>query len=400
MSGKPVLGPSPYAQRRRYLMLRTAREVVQAILIFAASLHVFARQRGAFAGGEVGGSASSLSLAHAKTVWREAAADPFEAGCCCFTYYFFCVLMGGNSPVAWAAAYAVSCVDNANFQTFLEAVFARFGAPYETTSTIVLGMCAMGLFIFPYIIHGLFLLPLELYAPAYKAAADYKIQPNKAPYSLDRCIGAMVNSVMELVFLGVPYVCTFMMVSVYSKGTQGVVLEGPIPPYSELAWMFVAHILVNEVLFFYAHWAMHCGSLYKNIHKKHHEFTAPFALAALYCHPIEFIVADLVPFTAGFLVFKPHVAFVFVWILGACLGTQTHHSGYRLPWIVGFYDQPDFHDFHHMRFNTCYGNIGFLDALHGTDKMYREHVAKGHARFEAEQVAWEARAAAVQNGSD
>ena len=53
-------------------------------------------------------------------------------------------------------------------------------------------------------------------------------------------------------------------------------------------------------------------------------------------------------------------------IVGACLGTQTHHSGYRLPWIAGFDEQPEFHDFHHMRFNCCYGNIGWLDALHGT----------------------------------
>ena len=185
---------------------------------------------------------------------------------------------------------------------------------------------------------------------------------------------------------------------------------------------------------------------------QHHEFTAPFALAALYAHPIEFVVADLIPFTAGFVLFRPHIFFVFMsaaspptphptpprpplapsprrslfatplpissavpspaahhsspssprWIIGACLGTQTHHSGYRLPWIAGcdhaarprlrrrsfcaalpapcdawpssralrtlsarFDQQPDFHDFHHMRFNCCYGNIGWCDALHG-----------------------------------
>ena len=60
-----------------------------------------------------------------------------------------------------------------------------------------------------------------------------------------------------------------------------------------------------------------------------------------------------------------------------CLGTQTHHSGYRLPWVAAFDEQPDFHDFHHQRFSCCYGNIGWLDALHGTSRPYREAQARG-----------------------
>ena len=76
------------------------------------------------------------------------------------------------------------------------------------------------------------------------------------------------------------------------------------------------------------------------------------------------MVADLVPFTAGFLVFRPHIFFVFMWVVGACLGTQTHHSGYRLPWIAGFDEQPDYHDFHHERCNCFFLTLTVTRTLH------------------------------------
>jgi len=109
----------------------------------------------------------------------------------------------------------------------------------------------------------------------------------------------------------------------------------------------------------------------------------------VHAHPLELFAADLVPFTAGFALFRPHIFFVFLWIVGAALGTQTHHSGYRLPWIAAFDEQPDFHDFHHQRFSCCYGNIGWLDALHGTARPYREAQAAAEARRDKAQARWE-----------
>lgn len=44
---------------------------------------------------------------------------------------------------------------------------------------------------------------------------------------------------------------------------------------------------------YWAHRAMHYGPLYKKIHKLHHEFSAPFGLAAEYAHPIEILVLGM-----------------------------------------------------------------------------------------------------------
>ena len=71
-----------------------------------------------------------------------------------------------------------------------------------------------------------------------------------------------------------------------------------------------------------------------------------------------------------------------VWTVFAVLATQTHHCGYRWPWTPFFDHQPDFHDFHHEKFNTTYGLTGWCDALHGTDKLWNEHLAERNRRIE------------------
>ena len=49
------------------------------------------------------------------------------------------------------------------------------------------------------------------------------------------------------------------------------------------------------------------------------------------------------------------------------------------------------------RFNCCYGNIGWFDIFHGTDKAYREHWRKKAEERAQAQAQWEAKVAELRS---
>lgn len=131
----------------------------------------------------------------------------------------------------------------------------------------------------------------------------------------------------------------------------------------------------------------------------HHEFKQPIALAAGYAHPLEVLIGNTAPLFLHPVVTGAPLSIALLWLVIATISTQTHHSGYRMPWNLGA--QPDFHDFHHCPdgalrlhphrpcslfavsahddgaccassgFRSNFGLLGWLDKLHGTDVAYQ-----------------------------
>ncbi|NXA32106.1 FXDC2 protein, partial [Eudromia elegans] len=125
---------------------------------------------------------------------------------------------------------------------------------------------------------------------------------------------------------------------------------------------------IEEILFYYSHRLAHLPLLYKHIHKKHHEWTAPIGVVSIYAHPVEHILSNTLPVMTGPMIMGSHITSVTVWFSLALLTTSISHCGYHLPLLPS----PEFHDFHHLRFNQCYGVLGLLDYLHGTDTLFRQ----------------------------
>jgi len=220
-------------------------------------------------------------------------------------------------------------------------------------------------FVVFYWTNGLLLMALEHFFA--KRMHSYKVQKELKSHSRPGN-GKLIRNIMVNTCL-VPLIALAIGLSLNFRPT-----DFDVPGPFEMFLSLLAAVAVNEIMFFYGHWMFHANKfLYGNVHKVHHEFKAPCALAAVYCHPFELVVSDFMPLGAGIVLFNTNLYFAATFTAFGVLGTQSHHCGFRWPWIASHGHQPDFHDYHHEKFNCNYGNLGCLDALHATGAGSRHH---------------------------
>ncbi|KAL4962688.1 sterol desaturase family protein [Aspergillus stella-maris] len=127
--------------------------------------------------------------------------------------------------------------------------------------------------------------------------------------------------------------------------------------------LFLASIL-QEIIFYHAHRALHHPYFYRKIHKKHHEFTTPIALAALYAHPIEYVASNILPVALPPYILGSHIVLFWFHLAWALVLAIVAHCGYELPSISKW--NMVVHDMHHEFSRGNYGTIGLCDLIYGT----------------------------------
>uniref|UniRef100_A0A8D3A3V3 Fatty acid hydroxylase domain-containing protein n=1 Tax=Scophthalmus maximus TaxID=52904 RepID=A0A8D3A3V3_SCOMX len=193
----------------------------------------------------------------------------------------------------------------------------------------------------------------------------YRIQVDKNnPVDPAKLRSAMKTVVFNLFFLSGP-----MVVGVYHLTSWRGNPCGPeLPTFHWALTELAIFSIIEEIMFYYSHRLFHHPSFYKHYHKQHHEWTAPIGLICIYAHPLEHVISNMLPVVMGPMVLGSHLATTSLWYCLVLWSTTISHCGYHLP----FLPSPEFHDFHHLRFTNCFGVLGVLDRLHGTDSKFRQ----------------------------
>lgn len=117
------------------------------------------------------------------------------------------------------------------------------------------------------------------------------------------------------------------MMLIFYKITDVLNFSYEIPKISQVLYVCIISLFVEDLYFYIVHRLLHYPILYKHIHKVHHEYIAPFGFAAEYAHPLETIMLGFGT-VIGPLLLTTNYYTVLIWLVIRIYQTVEAHSGY------------------------------------------------------------------------
>jgi len=163
---------------------------------------------------------------------------------------------------------------------------------------------------------------------------------------------------------------------------MGINVDPHLPNVLEVIARYVVAIPLLELFFYSSHRLLHTPWLYQHVHKIHHQFKAPTALASIYAHPFEAFFANALAVIGPAFVTRFHLLAFILAMANGWVGTGLDHSGFN---VFGA-ELAGFHDRHHEFFNCNYGARGWLDTLLGTKKPFDASISRANASSSKKRI--------------
>ncbi|KAL8849306.1 MAG: hypothetical protein Q9221_005716 [Calogaya cf. arnoldii] len=187
----------------------------------------------------------------------------------------------------------------------------------------------------------------------------YKIQNQKIPTMREQWKCAQLVLLSHFT-VELPQIWLFHPMAQYFGMATGV----PFPKFLTIAYQIAVFLVLEDTWHYWSHRALHWGPLYKRIHKIHHQYSAPFGLAAEYASPIEVMVLGFGTIAPPILLCAVtgdlHILTMYIWIVCRLFQAIDAHSGYEFPWslhhFLPFWAGAEHHDVHHERFIGNYSS--------------------------------------------
>ncbi len=146
--------------------------------------------------------------------------------------------------------------------------------------------------------------------------------------------------------------------------------DSPAPHALTMLWQIPLFVVIDDLLYYWVHRALHTKLLYRAIHSVHHRISAPWAIAGGYFHPVEYVLIMLCSLAGPFII-GAHLMTIWIWIALRQWAAAYGHCGYEFPWApsrwIVIFPSPAYHDYHHSHFVGNYANyLSMLDTIFGT----------------------------------
>uniref|UniRef100_A0A0D6R7M8 Fatty acid hydroxylase domain-containing protein n=1 Tax=Araucaria cunninghamii TaxID=56994 RepID=A0A0D6R7M8_ARACU len=137
-------------------------------------------------------------------------------------------------------------------------------------------------------------------------------------------------------------------------------------------------MLVMDTWQYFVHRYMHQNKfLYRHVHSQHHKLVVPYAIGALYNHPLEGLLLDTLGGAISYLVSGMTARTAVLFFTLAVIKTIDDHCGLWLPgniFHIWFQNNTAYHDIHHQLHGTKYNYsqpfFVMWDKLLGTHMPY------------------------------